>query len=154
MLAHVLQRGHAHRRERLMLDAIATFLQLILVKGHLVGSGCRLLALLSFHLFSVSLLPLEGNLPVDLVHDLLVQAPPTPGLLEANDGLQPRALVLLPGLCQCVHQSLTQDLFVDAAADHSMSLAELRCEPSCQLAPRGCLDGDDLGHAGQIEELF
>ena len=151
MLAYVLQRGHAHRGERLMLDAIATFLQSTLARGRLGGSGCRLLALLSLHLFSVSLLPLEGNLPVDLVHDLLVQAPPTPGLLQANDGLQPHALVLLPGLCQCVHQSLTQDLLVDAAADHSMCLAELRCVPSRQLAPRGCLDGDDLGHASQIE---
>ena len=137
-----------------MLDPIATFLQSTLARGRLVGCGRRLLALLSLHLFSVSLLPLEGNLPVDLVHYLLVQAPPTPGLLEANDSLQPRALVLLPGLCQCVHQSLTQDLLVDAAADHSMSLPELRRVPSRQLAPRGCLDGDDLSHASQIEELF
>ena len=138
----------------LYLDPIITFLHLILVGGHLVGRSSRLLALLSFHLLSVSLLPLEGNLPVDLVHYLPVEAPSTPGLLEANDGLQPHALLPLPGLCQCVHQSLTQDLLVDAAADHGMSLAKLRCVPARQLSPHGCLNRDNLGHAGQIEELF
>ena len=69
----------------LWLDSIVTSLHLILVGGHLVGRGSRLLTLLSFHLLSVSLLPLEGNLPVYLVHYLLVEAPSTPGLLEAND---------------------------------------------------------------------
>ena len=88
------------------------------------------------------------------MHYLLVESQSTPGLLEANDGLQPRALVLLPGLCQCVHQTLTKDLLVDSAADHGMSLTKLLCVPARQPSPRSCLDGDDLCHAGHIEELF